>query len=108
MQSKHYLKPDNKAGKFSPYEQIALASVEKAIRDWIELMTHNDKYWPEWLSRKMYPTKADAIADIERFMLSEDWKMYTDLDGKKILDKLYSMYDSGELKTPEMMFRRVS
>ncbi len=108
MQSKHYLKPEVKAGKFSPYEQIALASVEKSIRDWIDLMTHDDKYRPEWMHKRKYPTKADAVADIERFMLSEDWKMYTDLDGRKILDKLYSMYDSGELKVPETMFRRVS
>lgn len=106
MQSKHYLKSEVKAGKFSPYEQIALATVEKAIRDWIDLMTHDDKYRPEWMHKRKYPTKADAIADIEKFMLSEEWKMYTDLNGEVMLNKLYQLYKNNELEMPTKEFGR--
>ncbi len=89
-----------------PYEIIALATVERCAKDWIELMLHDEDYRPEWMHKRKYETKADAVADLERFMLSEDFKLYTNIDGEKLLDDLYSLYDSSELEYPTKEFGR--
>lgn len=104
----HKLIPERKATVEGPYETLALATVEKAVRDWIELkLLYSDIRRPEWLHKKKYPKIENAIAEIEEFLLGEEIKMYTDLNGKEILDKLYTMYNSGELTVPTGEFRRV-
>lgn len=103
----HKLNPVPKANGNSPYHDIAMASVEMAVRDWIDLMLHSETYRPDWMYKREYPKKEDAVADIERFFLGEEFKMYTNLNGKKLLDDLYMLYDSGELKPITKEIRRV-
>lgn len=103
---KRKLKEEQKSLNKDPYEMIALATIEKAVKDWIILMLKPDNYRPEWMHKRKYPTKADAIADIEKFMLSEEWKMYTDLNGEVMLNKLYQLYENNELEMPTKEFGR--
>jgi len=95
--SRSYLKADTKRRDYNdPYAEIAAAAVRQAVNDWVEL--HKKRGKPEWLrdppgtKKENRRTKADEIRNIEEFFLSEDFQMYTDIDGKKLLEYLKDLY----------------
>ena len=68
-------------------EYLANAVVYKAVKDW--------KLAVKRIKKSRKPSKADIITkeECEEFFLSDRFKLFTELDGKLLLDKLKKKYE---------------
>lgn len=86
---KHILRDSNKIRKSDVYEEIAKLTVLQAVRDWVDLHKEKKKK-PLWLGKGC--NESSEIKNIENFFLSERFNMFTNIDGKVLLDYLKETY----------------
>ena len=101
---KTYLKADRREPE-DTYVYIAKAAVRQAVADWIWLVTQRG--WPNWVPRRIKKEDRDKSKtkeerqkerreqeryNIEDWILSEDFKLFTDIDGEKLMDFLEEKY----------------
>lgn len=67
-----------------PYREIAMAAIRQAVMDYTDLAKGKT---PEWL-RKRVTTREREMEKIEEFFYSEDFLLYTDMDGPTMLRKV--------------------
>lgn len=67
-----------------PYKELACSAIRQAVMDYTVLAKGKT---PEWL-RKRVTTREREMEKIEEFFYSEDFLLYTDMDGPAILRKV--------------------
>lgn len=68
-----------------PYREIAMAAIRQAVMDY---KTLSRGITPEWILKRAGNTREKEMRRIELFFASEDFKLYTDMDGPTMLRKV--------------------